>query len=303
MVIGADKPARGFTLIEMAVVLLILGLLIGFGLQSTLVYLNTERRKTATARLAGVDAAIANFVAQQRRLPCPADGATASGAAAAGVEQRIAANGTCVAGAITRGVVPWVTLGLAEADAQDGWSNRLTYRTVTATVGAGNVGLTSNQALDMSNCDPSGAAARVSVTFAGQPVMSCVQNAVAVCDLATVAGCTSPTNYLANRGIRIEDGLGNILMNPANGTGAAYVLISHGEAASGAYNSAGIIQGGTPAPGPGEVQNRNNFALQPFYVDGIFNDGPVAHFDDMLSRPSLMSVITKAQTGPRAHLQ
>lgn len=304
MTTSASKAARGFSLIELAVVLAILGLIAGIGLQTMTAYVSTEARKVTNARLSGVDAAMVNFVAQQRRLPCPANGTIAAGAVTAGVEQRNPGNGTCLAAAIQNGVVPWVTLGLSEADASDGWNNRLTYRTISATAGAGNVGFTSNQALDMTNCDPSGAAAMVTRTFAGQPVMSCVANAVGVCDLNAVATCTAPANFVLNRGVGVQDGLGNWLMDPAIGMGAAYVLISHGDSATGAYNSQGVLQAGSIPASLAEIQNRNNAVMQPFYMDARFIDGNVAaHFDDMLSRPSLMSVITKAQLGPRAHLQ
>lgn len=304
LALSASKATRGFSLIELAVVLAILGLIVGIGLQALAAYISTEARKVTTARLSGVDAAMVNFVAQQRRLPCPANGTIATGAANAGVEQRNAGNGTCLPAAIQTGVVPWVTLGLSESDSTDGWNNRLTYRTISATVGAGNVGFTSNQALDMTNCDPSAGAAMVSRTFAGQPVMTCVANAVGICDLNAVATCTAPANFVLNRGVGVQDGLGNWLMNPAIGTGAAYVLISHGDSATGAYNNAGVIQAGSIPASLAEIQNRNNAVMQPFYMDARFIDGNVpAHFDDMLSRPSLMSLITKAQLGPRAHLQ
>lgn len=337
------QQLRGFSLVEMAVVLAILGLVMAIGLQSTGAYLSNEKRKTTTARLAGIDAAMINFVAQQRRLPCPANGAVATGTAGAGVEQRNA-NGTCIAAAIAAGVVPWITLGISEADAQDGWSNRITYRTVSATVGANNFGFTSNQALDMTECDPAGTGGRADRSFGtpAQTVSTCIANGsgppapapapppFGPCNLANLnsdsRNCTSPTRFLAGRGIMVRDGAapypGNPIMDPRIpnpppapplppappndiSNGAAYVLISHGDNAAGAYNSAGIIQvGGGPAPGAGETQNRNNNAMQAFYVDAQFSDGPVAaHFDDIISRPSLMSIITKAQLGPRAHLQ
>ncbi len=304
MLIQRNQQCAGFSLIEMAMVLVVMGLIAGIGLQATSAFLSNERRRVTTARLAGLDTAFANYVAQNRRLPCPANGIIAAGLPTAGMEQRNV-NGTCPAVAILNGVVPWVTLGVSESDAQDGWSNRITYRTVAATAAPSNVGFTSDQALDMTNCDPAGTAPRVSRTLATQPVMTCVQNAVGTCDLAHTTTCTSPFNYLANRGLQVQDGLGVVVMDPVVGNGAAYVLISHGDNGFGAYSSQGVLQAANGSPaGTGETLNRNNLAIQPFYVDALLMDGAVAtHFDDILSRPSLMTLISKAQLGPRAHLQ
>jgi hypothetical protein len=69
--------------------------------------------------------AIIGFAQANGRLPCPADGNIAAGAANAGVERF---NGTsCIAalGSGVLGVVPWATLGTPEVDA---WGHRFTYR-------------------------------------------------------------------------------------------------------------------------------------------------------------------------------
>ena len=116
------SPTRGFTLAELAVVLVIVALLFA----SAFVPLSTqlEVRNTADTRkqLEDLKEALIGFALSQGRLPCPADPAIATGAANAGIE-RAACNGNTLTG-----VVPWATLGLREADA---WGRRYTYR-VTA---------------------------------------------------------------------------------------------------------------------------------------------------------------------------
>jgi hypothetical protein len=97
---------------------------------------------------------------------------------------------------------------------------------------------------------------------------------------------------------------GQILMNPgANpATGAAYVLISHGENQGGAYSSSGTLMGSVKA-GLGTSETHNSAALsQAFYIDGdqIFADG-ANRFDDFVIRPSLLAVIQRAHLGPRSH--
>ena len=295
------SPMGGFSLVEMAMVLLIVGLIVGTSLKAGVAYISIEKRKVTSARLSAVDSALVNYVAQNRRLPCPADGAIASGNANAGVEGRIA--GVCPS--VNRGVVPWVTLGIPESDAQDGWFNRITYSVPSATVIVPNIGFTSDQALDMTNCDPAGSAPRVDRPIGGQNVSTCVQNLVGTCEKNNVAGCTSADNYLKGRGIEIRDGVGgNILMDTTTGMGAAYVLISHGDNAAGAYSSSGVI---LPANGIAasamENRNANNVRIQGYYIDAAqnLNAASATYFDDLLSRPSLNSVISRAQLGARAH--
>jgi hypothetical protein len=93
-------------------------------------------------------------------------------------------------------------------------------------------------------------------------------------------------------------------MDPAAGpsTGAAYIVISHGENGEGAYNNEGIVQASTTSSGTEEAKNAANLALQAYYVDD-FPSYPAGagHFDDFVLRPSILTVATKAQLGPRAH--
>jgi len=305
------RKSRGFSLVEIAIVLAILGFVLTIGLKSTGAYLSAERRQTTVARLAGIDAALVNYVAVQRRLPCPADGTLATG-----LEARTAATGVCTA--MATGVVPWVTLGLSEGEALDAWNNRITYRTVSAVVavipGGTNNGFTSDQALDMTNCDTAGAVGTTTELRALgpslQPVNTCVANgAPPGCSSVNLTLCTPPLNFVINRGLAVRDGLvppavpnGAEVMSPANGTGAAYVLISHGENRGGAYSRAGAIQTGSPVNSALEEINNNNQAIQAFYMDApqVDPDG-VNHFDDIVVRPTLTSVITRAQLGPRVH--
>ena len=305
------RKSRGFSLVEIAMVMAILGFVLTIGLKSTSAYLSAEKRQTTVARLAGIDAALVNYVAVQRRLPCPADGTVATG-----LEARTAATGVCTA--MTTGVVPWVTLGLSEAEALDAWNNRITYRTVSAVVAAMPVGInngfTSDQALDMTNCDTAGAVGTLTVLRAlgplAQPVNTCVANgAPPGCSVADLTLCTPPLNFVINRGLAVRDGLvapavptGVEVMSPVLGTGAAYVLISHGENRGGAYSSAGTIQTGSPVNSALEDVNNNNQAIQAFYIDASQADAVgVNHFDDIVVRPTLTSVITRAQLGPRVH--
>ena len=307
MMTDSRRKSRGFSLVEIAIVLAILGFVLTIGLQASGAYFSHERRKVSLARVAGLDVALANYVAVQGRLPCPADGSLATGVALAGVEARTAATGVCTA--MDTGVVPWVTLGVTEAEALDGWNNRITYRTVSAVAAppaATNLGFTSNRALDAFDCDPGGTAA-VATRSLGVPGQN-VQTCSAGCTLATLANCTSPTNFVTGRGLSVRSGVapaGALLMDSAALTGAAYVLISHGENRGGGYDSTGTLQAGAPANGGLEAPNANNQALPVLpaaFIDAPFNDSDGAtRFDDIVSRPTLLALLVKAGLAPRAH--
>lgn len=119
---------RGFTLAEIAVVLVIVALLLG-GLLAPLASQNDARMRSDNAKaLADIREALIGFAVVNGRLPCPADRTQATGTGgatcpgAAGCE---AITGTSCTSATGVGVLPWATLGLPETDA---WNARFTYR-------------------------------------------------------------------------------------------------------------------------------------------------------------------------------
>lgn len=290
---------RAFTLIEIAVVIVVLSLLLAMIAGIATGVVTQQRREATRQRLSGVETALALFVSQHKRLPCPADGRLASGDANAGLERPVGGAAcqvvTGTANSQTHGVVPWRTLGLAEPDVTDGWGNRLTYR-VTPELVIGN-------AMDLTACDPGGIGAA--------PGGTCN----AACNSGSFpASCTPPAAVTANKGLRVRN-LASVnlimdccLVNPS--TGAAYVVISHGENFDGAYNSQGTLQSGTIASGT--LESANNAAsaafvaadstTAPVFVDDFpaYAEG-AGHFDDFVLRPSILTVVTRAQLGPRAH--
>ncbi len=121
-------PMRGFTLIELAIVLFIITLLLGgvltpLGQQITERQTGETRRALESARLALVGYALRQ-PARAGPLPCPdlrsQSVHNSEGPNNDGLEDRLA-DGQCAA---LSGNLPWKTLGLAEADA---WGNRLGY--------------------------------------------------------------------------------------------------------------------------------------------------------------------------------
>lgn len=121
----------GFTLVEMAIVLVIVGILFGgmvVGAASQI-----ENRKVAETRqtLANVREALLGFAAANGRLPCPA------AANATGVS--VPDGGGACTNALS-GFVPGMTLGVSPADGQgyvlDAWGQRVRYAVTTASANA-----------------------------------------------------------------------------------------------------------------------------------------------------------------------
>lgn len=115
------KPQQAaFTLVEMAIVLAIVGLLLG-GLLAPLSAQQEQRRAADTKRaLEEARDALAGFAARNGYLPCPAI------SAANGLEDRA---GTRCANERRFGFLPWATLGLPKLDA---WQHLYLYSVTPA---------------------------------------------------------------------------------------------------------------------------------------------------------------------------
>lgn len=124
------KQTNGFTLVEIAIVLVIIGLLLG-GMLMPLTAQMEQRRVSETQKaLDEINQALVGFAIANDRLPCPASPASN------GVESPLGG------GACTNpydGFIPAVTLGLSQTDNQgymvDAWGlpqNRIRYAVTTA---------------------------------------------------------------------------------------------------------------------------------------------------------------------------
>ncbi len=121
-------------MVEMAVVIAIGGLLLGYGLSVLTAQMTNTRITTTRDQENVIKTALITFLAANNRLPCPAVENLPDTNVNYGVEA--ATPGTCtgttdLTGA-SRGIVPWISLGLADSAALDGWNRRFTYVVTTS---------------------------------------------------------------------------------------------------------------------------------------------------------------------------
>jgi prepilin-type N-terminal cleavage/methylation domain-containing protein len=143
------RHRRGFTLLELALVLLILSVLLS-GLALPLGAQIAQRRHEETLRrLDDAREALLGFAALHGRLPCPA---TTSGGVEAFAPGGDAGNGACAD--FHGGFLPGATLGMNDLDAEgyarDAWGshgNRLRYAVASNTVGTMPAVLTRSQGM------------------------------------------------------------------------------------------------------------------------------------------------------------
>lgn len=124
------SKSKGFTLVELSIVVTIIGLLFTGAMMGVPMMLNKVKQEQTKEKIDVVLNSLSSYVQRHNRLPCPAD-PTATGAAR-GTEKM---GGGCFDGADVaelmnnmEGLVPWRELGISERDAVDAWGKYLTYR-------------------------------------------------------------------------------------------------------------------------------------------------------------------------------
>ncbi len=110
----------GFSLVELAIVLTILGLIAGFSVPLLTETVNSKKWQRGDRQMEEVITALASYVVRHHHLPCPADPSVQ------GSERGIALE-TCDRGPVKGGLVPYKTLGLPESITQDGFKRPFSY--------------------------------------------------------------------------------------------------------------------------------------------------------------------------------
>ena len=119
----------GFSLVEMAIVMTIMGLVLASGVSLLGGQVDAGRQKATKTRLQALEHSLTAFYVWNDRLPCPADGRLDSSDASYGRSQP-ETSGSCDTSAVTaaESVIPWRTLGLQESESLDGWGRRISYQ-------------------------------------------------------------------------------------------------------------------------------------------------------------------------------
>lgn len=171
------KQAHGFSLVEMAIVLVILGLMLGGLVLPLTAQIDQNHRTQTRLSIAEIQAALLGFALLNGRLPCPAS------ATSNGLEDPL---GGGICNHPYDGFVPAVTLSIRPTDADgyalDGWgsgaNNRLRYAVTTANSSAFTTGINS---LSLNpNLRICAAATNISATACHASVTTLSANAVAV---------------------------------------------------------------------------------------------------------------------------
>jgi prepilin-type N-terminal cleavage/methylation domain-containing protein len=143
------RALRGFTLVEVAVVVAIVGLLMMGAIYTLSAQYEQRRYEETRARLVHARDLLLSFAIVNGRLPCPARSDSAGAEVrnaggecrnAGGVEDHY---GGTLAGGVTGGLLPATAIGYVQVDAQgfalDAWGNRIRYavaKTLTGCAGS-----------------------------------------------------------------------------------------------------------------------------------------------------------------------
>lgn len=230
-----------------------------------------ERGAQVSDRFRTLQDALAQFVAANGRLPCPANPAANTGDAVPD-----AATVTCTHPA---GTVPWKTIGVRPEDALDSWGGKISYRAYTGPAGS----LTQTNGASMVNCD-------LDETLpAGKTPPTAVPGEAGLC---RAAQDTTEGQFLAGKGFTVN--------NFGTATDkVAYVLISHGPSGLGAYTTADVQK---PLPvSADELANLGQAGPFIAKASSAQDVGPDAagHFDDLVAYLDTGELIRKAGQGGR----
>lgn len=237
---------KGFTLVEMTIVFVIMSLMMTAGIAVLSSRIDSSRQESTKKNQEAIKQALISFISRNNRLPCPAVRTLTPGAAGYGAEA--ATPGTCTGTAssgaapatVVSGIIPFSSLGLSDDTASDGFFNRLTYQVV----------LTSTALPAPGSQTVSGMRGYITVHSSGPGV-------------AGAAPAGNQTNDCSVAGY-----------NPC---AAVAVILSHGKNGFGAFTT-----GGTQIPVPGGADELANTDDDNRFVRKDFSGNAANPFDDVL---------------------
>lgn len=164
---AGDSHQCGFSLVEIAIVLVVIGLLIGGGVVALETSRERHKRIKQREQLAEIREALHGFAMSRGRLPCPDESDPPNGNEGTGDTPDPGCDGGSTATAF--GKLPWNQLGVAGRDA---WGDPMLYAVTTAYTSE-DIALTLTGRLDVEDADREDADLATSVpvvvvSFAGQ---------------------------------------------------------------------------------------------------------------------------------------
>ncbi len=207
------KPHRGFTLLEVAVVLFIITLVMSGIVSFVNASLANRQIEVTRTKQEAIKTALITFITRNYRLPCPALATLPESAVNEGVEV-LSSGGNCTGitasgsspNQVVTGTVPWVSLGLTRESSLDAYANRYTYQVV----------LRATDPMLTNQTTVSGMTGRITVHSAGPGVIGVPP--------------TVPTGNQTN------DCSSGTTVNPCAGVA---LIVSHGKDGYGAYTRSG----------------------------------------------------------------
>jgi prepilin-type N-terminal cleavage/methylation domain-containing protein len=128
--------ARGFSLVELSIVVLVIGIVLTMGIGAWTANLENQAHSATAQRQATIKEALTGYLRRNSRLPCPDTDFTAPD----GIENRATAGDPTTACTAAFGVLPYVTLGLARDAVRDGWGNFFSYHVSNTNITAASSG-------------------------------------------------------------------------------------------------------------------------------------------------------------------
>lgn len=248
----AQRQRRGFSLLEIAIALTIIGLLTAGAAQMlTTLTVRSQEQKTKQ-RIEEIKAALVQHFARKCRLPCPALADIKPSHSEAGKEQD--GGSPCTTGDNVS-AVPWKALGIQRGKTFDSWNRRFRYR-------------------------PSKELAEASPV----PFSPCNSD-----------GGPAFSTWLTGKGLTVRDKNGTAFQKPAAGTGAAFLVLSHGPNGLGAYfgDSPPIDDSGAD---PDERENSDDDTI---FVDRArTTQNAKKVFDDVVTSVRIQGLARKAGMYP-----
>jgi type II secretory pathway pseudopilin PulG len=234
---------------------------------------NESTTDTGTA-LAAAAEALDQFASAQKRLPCPADPAMATGL------EVLPAPGAATC-SFPGGTLPWQTLGLKVEAGYDAWGRKISYRVYTGNKGS----LTQPNGINMVECDLEQATPGSTTATAGSAGGLCVSSA------DPLLRSTRADTFLQGKGLALKEfGVDRDYV--------AYVLVSHGVSGLGGYTASGAR-----LDLPMGVERNNTDDNGPFTIKA-FSDPDTAvanaqHFDDLIVYRTLPDLVKRAGLSAR----